>query len=216
MNDLRETTLRHNFDAVNTHVQGFTRHVNALVAEKRAHNFATYAKWTAIAALACGGAAFVAMAGYSLLKEPRIKTVTETKVVEKPVAYQPTIIVESDSRERITQQEAGRRIDEIASDTGEQPSIFNYVIFRRVPFSADGFDTIHVGMRYTNAQDRVPSGQWCYVERYQRETGTRRTVQLATKDGDRRHDTVLGEKHARELGTTRAILLQAQSQCVFR
>ena len=216
MNDLRETPLRHNFDAVNIHVQGFTRHVNALVAEKRAHNFSTYAKWSAIVALAFGGSALLVMAGFSLLKEPKIKTVTETKVVEKPVAYQPTIIVESDSRERITQQEAGRRIDEIANDTGEQPSIFNYVIFRQLPFSVGGFDTIHVGMRYANAQDRVPSRQWCYVERYQTETGTGRTVQLATKDGDHRHDTVLGEKHARELGTTRAILLQAQSQCVFR
>ena len=159
---------------------------------------------------------FLFLAGYSLLKEPKIKVVTETKVVEKPVAYRPTIIIGNDLPESGMRQEAKARIGEMVGSTSTSPSIFNYVIFREMPFNEDGFANVVVGMQYSEAEDRVPSSQWCYVEKDHGTIGIAWRFDLANKTGSVRQDSDFTDRHASDLGTTRSVLARAQAQCVFR
>ena len=216
MSDDVQRAVRHNYDGINSHVEGLNRYVRASVAEKGAGTFAVYAKWIAIMAVAGGAAGLLLMVGYSFLLEPKIRVVTETKVVEKPVSYQPTIIVGRKTPERDARQAAESRIDQIADSTQASRSVFNYVIFRTIPFGEGGLEEVVVGMRYDRSEDETPSSQWCYVEKGHAVGGVGTKVSLAVKTGASRIDGEITNAHARELGTTRFILERAQRSCEFR
>jgi len=213
--------LRHNYEAVNSHIEGLNRYIDAEVSRRRAKAFSTYAKWTALTLLAFGGTAALIMLAYYLFVKPNTRVVTETKIVEKPVSYKPTIIVGSDALSGETEisktkAAAEGRIEELTMDPQSGASLFNYVIFREIPFSEDGFSQITIGMHYASEAEDSPSKQWCYMMRDYGSADLGLRIDLASKRNDNRIDHTITETQARELGTTLQLLLRAQSRCQFR
>lgn len=213
--------LRHNYDAVNTHVEGLNRYIDAEVSRRRAGTFATYAKWTALTLLALGATAALTMLAYYLFVKPNTRIVTETEIVEKPVSYKPTIIIDGNALRRETEimrtkSAAEGRIEELVVEPQTGTSVFNYVIFREVPFVEDGFSQITVGMRYASDAEDTPSEQWCYMIKNYGVADLGLRIDLASKRNGNRIDHTITAAQAQELGTTLSLLLRARSQCQFR
>ena len=213
--------LRHNYEAVNNHIEGLKRYIDAEVSRRRAGNFSTYAKWTGLTLLALGGTAVLVMLAYYLFVKPNTLVITETKIVEKPVSYKPTIIVgrdalRSETEIKKTKAAAEGRIEELAIEPQTGASVFNYVIFREIPFSEDGFSQITIGMRYASEAEDAPSEQWCYLMKDYGVADLGLRIDLASKRNDNRTDHTITRTQAQELGTTLPLLLRARSQCQFR
>ena len=219
--DSETLILRHNYEAVNSHIEGLNRYIDAEVSGRRAGTFATYAKWTALTFLALGGTAALVMLAYYLFVKPNTRVVTETKIVEKPVSYKPTIIVGRDAlagETEITKTKtaAEGRIEELAVELQAGASVFNYVIFRKIPFAEDGFSQITVGMRYASESEDIPSEQWCYLLKGYGAGDLKLWIDLASKRNGNRIDHPITGTQAQELGTTLPLLRRAQTLCQFR
>ena len=202
--------VRHNFEAVNSHIEGLSRYIDAGVSRRRAGIFSTYAKWTALTLLAFGVTAALIGLAYWLFAKPNMRVVTETKIVEKPVAYKPTIIV---GRDALTP--ARGRIEKPSVDPQVGASVFNYVIFREIPFPEDDFSRIMIGMRYASEAEDSPSEQWCYLEKDYGAARLRLKIDLASKRNNKHIDNKITWIQAQQLETTLPVLLRAQSQCQF-
>ena len=142
----------------------------------------------------------MALWGLSFLKEPRI--VTETKIVEKPVSFEPNIYITNPSALDQTRNTAERRVRETASEVGISAEVFDFVIFREIPFEENGFSNVIVGMRYANNEGRTPSSQWCYVEKDTSSVVAHtEKITLANKEGNQVIETTITDQHAREFGS---------------
>ena len=206
---------KHDFSAVNAYVDGVSHAVFERARSARAERFATYAKYTALVVVALGVLALLFLWGLSFLQEPRV--VTETKIVEKPIAFRPNIYIDSSSPIERTRNVAQRRVKEVASEAGEAIDIFNFVIFREISFGESGFGDVIVGMSYANGEATSPTNQWCYVERDTSGVAAlREKITLANKNRDKVVETPVLAQHARKLGTTVQTLVRAQNKCEFR
>ena len=161
------------------------------------------------------------MLAYYLFIKPNTRVVTETKIVEKPVSYKPTIIVggealSGETEIRKTKAAAEDRIEELSAGPQAEASVFDYVIFREIAFAEDGFSEITVGMRYASEADDAPSKQWCYMMKNYGADDLRLWIDLASKRNGNRIDYPITETQAQELGTTLPLLLRAQKLCQFR
>jgi hypothetical protein len=206
---------KHDFSAVNAYVDGVSDAVFERARSARAARFATYAKYSALVIAALGLMALLVLWGLSFLKEPRV--VTETKIVEKPVSFEPNIYITNPSVLDQTRNSAEQRVRESASEAGVSAEVFDFVIFREFPFGENGFSDVVVGMRYANNEDRTPSSQWCYVERNTSDVVAHtEKITLANKEGNQVVMTPINDQHARELGARLPTIRRAQNLCQFR
>lgn len=204
----------HDFGAVNTYVDSVSGAVRERSRAARAGRFTTYAKYTALVLVALGVLSLLFMWGLSLLRDPKI--VTDTRIVEKPVSFQPNIYITDPSAVDAVRAGAARRVGEAAEATGAPAQIFNYVIFRDIPFGESGLGNVTVGMRYKRTEDRLPSRQWCYVERETTALDAHtEQIYLATKEGDQVSRASLTDEHARRMSAPLDTLRAAQGLCRF-
>jgi len=215
--------VTHDFTALNKHVEEVYHREHAITRSKYAHIFARYAMWSAIIIVAIGIAVFLMLWGYSLLSSPRI---IETEViVEKQVPFQPNIyvtIAQPRTLDTVEQTNiaAQERIGDLqSSQTSETEksspvAVFDYVIFKTIPFEEIGLKEINVGIRYANSTDKTPTKQWCYVER-PNPNGTMLTVFIADKEGDLLVTRDISKSAAREFGVSLELLERAQGMCAF-
>ncbi len=163
-----------------------TREILARAGRGRSVAFLRRSKGWALVIASLGLLAFFVLAGLSLLDDQKQSSIS---------------IMRGEARERVETMQSGN-------------VVVNYVLFRNIPFSEDGFDKITVGMRYDSEGDEEPSYQWCYIERATSVAPVIDHFQLATKSVGH-IDTEILSIHAAELGTTVDVLLRAQSNCLF-
>lgn len=207
-----------NFSAVNAYVDGVSDAVRERVRASNARRFRIYAKYSALVIAALGLSVLLVLWGMSFLKEPKV--VTETKIVEKPVAFKPIIHnnITNPSAFDATRSAAEKNIDELASGTGLPAAVFNYTIFRTIPFEKDGLQGVIVGMNFEKAGDHLPSYQYCYVVRSTSQIfGHSERVDLAGKRGDASVvNAKLTSEHSRRLNVSLITLRSAQNRCEFK
>ncbi len=207
----------HDFSAVNHHVNELSRRASVTTSARRADVFKTYATYGAVLALALGFGGWLVLLGIAELLDPKPEIIEKEVVVEKPVAFEPNIFVTQQGTDAAavdaTRDEARSVVSEISGD--ENSTTYNFVVFKEVPFTKEGFTKIMLGMQYLDSNAKLPSEQWCYIER---PTGikTRNSINLARMNGRKRTNTQITLEDANNMSTTRGALLEAQALCDFR
>ena len=207
----------HNFSAVNHHVDELSRRASVTTSARRADVFKTYAVYGALLAIGLGFGAWLILLGLAELFDPKPEIIEKEVVVERPVAFEPNIFITQQGNDAAavdaTRDEARSVVSNISAVKGS--TTYNFVIFKEVPFSKDGFSGITIGMKYNNSEEKLPSEQWCYIER---STGqnTRNTIHLSRMDGRKRSDDVISQEDAAKMSSTTGTLLEAQALCNFR
>ena len=215
-----------NFDAINGYIDHLASRHQARTARWRSETFGTYAKWIALAVAASGAAAFLVLFGLSLFKEKPEPRIVRPVVIDRDVIVKlPEGLgaVQQPRRTDVDQRlsEIMRQIDEIkrgktGDGTGAQPAspVLNFVIFKEIPFNRAGISNVVIGMRYKDTTSKIPSSQWCYVNKGNL-SGTVTRVDLAKKDDKQPIKSTLTLSEAREMRTTLDILRSAQRHCTF-
>lgn len=219
---------QHDYSAVNSYVGAIQEKHSLENARRRAGVFSTYALYGSGVVLAVGIAAFLIMWGYSLLSEkPEPKVIETEKIIERPVPFSPTIIVDGGSGGSQPQTEIVKRAAEKAgnmnqastatSSASDSRPVFNFSIFKSVPFDPGGLEHVVVGMRYPDNNADYPEYQWCYVERVW-ENGVAEVLDLAVKNSvdGQVIEIPLTSAKANQLATTVETLKQAREICVFQ
>jgi len=209
--------IHHDYSAINNHINGVQSHLTENTRAQRAATFSIYAKYGAFALVGLGLFILLVSWGASLLKNPKIVTVT--KIIEKPIAYKPTIYVNTDGPDNTIRRAAEAKLGVIkdSADVTEGKSVFNYVIFRLINFDAKGLSSIMVGMKYDDQNSERASNQWCYIET---EGGTSKPfskkISLSKVTGSKRNDVPLTYEDALSMGVDLSTLRTAQQKCVFQ
>lgn len=217
----------HNFDAINEYVASMAARHQTTISRSRAEVFSTYAKYFAVLSVAGGITAALIMWGYWLLKKkPDPKIITTEKIIERPIKIEPQIIVSgtgstsqaNDVRRRAEGQVTALSGSASESTGGKNPPItpvYNFTIFKEIPFNRDGIDEVIVGMAYDDSESKIPSSQWCYIT-IPNLDGTATRLNLASKSpAFGRKEQSLTYAQASEMGTTISILRSAQDLCAF-
>jgi len=220
------TYTSQNFDAINDYIGHLANRHRARSALWKSDTFATYAKWSAVVVAAGGLAAFLVLFGLSLYKEK-----PEPKIVS-PVIVDRDIVIKmpenASTVQPLRRTDADRRLDEIkrsidevkgrkptgAPNTKPAKSVLNFVIFKNIEFSRSGINRVTVGMRYSDTTVKMPSYQWCYIEK-RNLSGTKTHLYLANKSATGRVNTIITLAEAREFRASLADLNAAQRECVF-
>lgn len=214
--------VTHNFTAVNDHVDELTRRAYVVTSARRAEVFATYAKYGSLLAICLGIAGWLLFLGISTLTNPQPEVIEKDVVVEKTVSFKPNIYVTTSEGGSFaldaTRDAAKQVIAKVLSEGAEQTStspVYDFVIFRDIPFVQDGFSHVNVGMRYDDTEATMPSSQWCYIERLQlNQTSQKITLALKT-EGDQTNIPMTTDI-ATSLLTSLDVLKAAQKSCIFR
>lgn len=228
MNTSPPESVRHDFSAVNSYVDAIQEKHTIENARRRAGVFSTYALYGSGILIAAGIAAFLAMWGYSLLTEkPEPKVIEVERIVERPTPFSPTIVVQggvpgaAQGVDKAIVQSATEKTQTMqqAVDTSQPEGVrpvFNFTIFKSIPFDPGGLGAVTVGMRYPDSSADEPEYQWCYVERaWENRVGE--FVELAIKAPDGLVQRMnLTEAKANRLATTVETLRQAQGLCIFQ
>jgi hypothetical protein len=205
----------HDFSAVNAYADTVSSATLDRSRRNRATRFSTYAKYASLVIVAGGFAGLLILWGLSFLNDPRI--VTETKIIEKPVSFEPNIYITNPNQLDRTRSNAEQRVSELATSTGSSPDLFDYVIFEEIKLQRGGLESIQIGMRYANSNDQIPSSQWCYVSKNTSSLlAHNEQVTLAVRDAKETSMTEITDEHALRLGVSTAILREAQKLCRFR
>lgn len=208
----------HNFDAVNQYVATMADRQQTGISLRRADIFSRYAKYIAILLIAAGIVTFLVLWGYSLLKEkPEPKIITTETIIERPIKLEPNIYVSttgSPTPAEKTREAASDRVSSLSPSSGANP-VYNFTIFKEIPFNKDGMQNVVVGMKYDDSEAVTPSHQWCYVMSPNID-GTDTRISLATKNGV--FGTIeksITHAQANKADTSVAILESAQRLCAF-
>lgn len=113
-----------------------------------------------------------------------------------------------------TRNAAQQKVDIVRSTAAPGASVFDYVIFKSVPFNIDGLVKVTIGMQYASSVDEKPSEQWCYVERG-RFGASGAVVWLANYESGKRTNRDLRDADASALNTSLETLRRAQAACDF-
>jgi hypothetical protein len=213
--------VSHNYKAVNEHIDELTRRNRVVTSSRRVEVFGKYAKYASIFIVCLGIMGLLLFWGYSKVVNPRPEIIEKEVVVEKPVSFKPNIYITTNQADNArideTRAEAARRLGEISSgnkNTNSKSTVYDFVIFKEIPFTQDGFKQVTVGMRYQDADAKLPARQWCYIERG-RSNGTSIKVTLAvTENGHTPED--ITQDMATALTTSVGVLKSAQGSCLFR
>tara|TARA_R110000824_G_scaffold53887_2_gene148838 strand:+ start:1099 stop:1767 length:669 start_codon:yes stop_codon:yes gene_type:complete len=213
--DMKAEYVAHDYSAINSHVNGLSRLIDAKLAERKSSLFSVYAIYGSGFVVALGLATLLATWGISLLRDPKI--VTAEKIVEKQVAFKPIINVTLPDEVDKVRGTAAQRMSVLQDGLGTAKSVFNFVIFRDILFKQDGFSSVVIGMRFKDQDSSSPDSQWCYIERgdFLAERSTDH-VSLASKANGTVSYTQLTNAHASKLKTTLSVLKKAQGLCVFK
>jgi hypothetical protein len=219
----------HNFDAVNSYVNEMGQRHHLANSMTRASLFSTYAKWGAVVLVAAGVAGFLGAWGYSLLiKKPEPKIITTEKIIERPIRIEPNIYISGtetgdqnlnearqNAAERVIQLSENARPLSLTPEREETTPVYNFTIFKTVPYDRDGVDEIVVGMRYSDNNSKSPFEQWCYILVKQSDD-IERHLNLAFKsEKNGLRNTTLKYSQATSLQTSLSTLHSAQSLCPF-
>jgi hypothetical protein len=220
ISDRHEYTTE-DFSAVNSYVNHLAEKNRAGVREIRARNFGEYAKWGAVALVAAGIAAALVMWGISFLKDYEI--VEKQIVVKEPANFKPTIIVNTPAtvseaqRTRNVATSRTRELQETSPSITDEPGVkpvFNFTIFKSMPFNIGEIDDVVVGMTYEDSNSAKPSHQWCYITAPNKD-GTHTRVNLAIKEATEIRKAPLPSNVAAKLGISEFELERAQGLCSF-
>ena len=229
MADAPHEYATHNFDAVNSYVNEMGQRHHLANSMTRASLFSTYAKWGAVVLVAAGVAGFLGAWGYSLLiKKPEPKIITTEKIIERPIRIEPNIYISGtetggqnlnearqNAAERVSQLSGNAKPLSLTPEREETPPVYNFTIFKTVPYDRDGIDAIYVGMRYSDNNSKSPVEQWCYVLVTQPDD-TERHLNLARKsEKNGLQNSTLKYSQATSLQTSLLTLHSAQSLCPF-
>ena len=213
----------HDFSAVNRHVNEVVNRNMVITSSRRAGVFATYAKYGAILIVALGIAGLLLLWGAARLLNPKPEVITKEVVVEKPVSINPNIYLTTptgSSQNLKTLNEAAQAKKSkleagVASSPGSDRSpVFNYVIFKNVPFGKYGLKEVTVGMRYPDNDAEDPQEQWCYITK-EVGAGVDNRFSLALKRNQKRIDLPIDADTSQQLGVPVSALREAQALCAF-
>jgi len=227
MVDNRPEFTVHNFDAVNQYVASMAERHRTSVTAKKADIFSVYAKHGSILLVAVGITAALIFWGYWLLKKkPEAKVITTEKIIERPIKIEPKIYVTgvgAQSPANEVRSAAEGRVASLAQSSSASADgqisnvtpIYNFNIFKQVPFNRDGIDEVVIGMKYDDSESKAPSSQWCYILSLNLDgTATRMTLAHKTKSyGKTKQHLTFAQ--ASKLGTKLSTLRSAQKLCVF-
>jgi hypothetical protein len=211
----------HDFTAVDDYVAHLASKNRALIRETSARNFASYAKWGALVIVGIGIAIALILWGLSLHKDYKI--VEKQIVVKEPVSFRPTIIVNAEdknSRTQVVRQIAEGKTNRLSNEAddksldSEDKAVFNFTIFKQIPFKYGEIENVVVGMKYENSSSEKPEYQWCYVNKLNKD-GTETKISLAFFSEAARNDSIVTANMATKMDLTIFELEQAQKLCSF-
>lgn len=181
-----------------------------------------YAAWGAVLIASIGLCAFLIMWGYSLIIEkPEPKIIEVERIIEKPIQLNPTVVVQTPAgtgsgSADVARSEAQRRIEAVQGDSASPANtVYNYVIFKDIPFTEGGFDTVTVGMQFSTSESVHPDYQWCYIAKGAGALSVSKRVSLAEKGPSGSFNYPIDYSTAVEAGVALGILQRAQRKCSF-
>jgi hypothetical protein len=175
-------------------------------------------------AVALGVAGLLILWGVKLLLNPRPEVIEKEVIVEKPVSINPNIYISpGQGFERLqalnenarTQIEKFESKTKTAGDTAQSvKTVYDYVLFKHIPFDRDGLQNIIIGMRFPESRAEKPSRQWCYVVK-PTDTGVQNRLTLSIVENGVRNDQPITRDMAQTMATDLNNLENARDLCVF-